>query len=89
MGQEIPQRLVEFASMDWPGDSDRDRLELWAAARRAWAEVNGWPGGPLELIIGHFDTRRHVVSGVPLPDRSYIGTQWVEPERFTRVVRGR
>ncbi len=55
-----PLALRVFTAEDWPGDTVRDRLALWQAARVAWMDEYGWPGGALALLLEHRDTARGV-----------------------------
>jgi hypothetical protein len=48
----VPAQLAEFTSADWPGGTVEQRVALWKAARVAWHDENGWPGGPLDLFRG-------------------------------------
>jgi len=53
----IPEHLLVFRSSDWPADSSEEAFLLWRAARHEWADVRGWPGGPLALLAGESDVR--------------------------------
>lgn len=55
--QTVPARLRTFDVAEWPAETAADSYELWAAARTAWADEHGWPGGPLELLHSAVDAK--------------------------------
>jgi hypothetical protein len=44
----VPDRLATFVPSDWPGGDDEERFAAWVAARVAYADRHGWPGGRAE-----------------------------------------
>jgi len=56
----VPHELRVFVAADWPGATVRDRLAAWRVARVAWLDENGWPGGPLAMLVEYRDTARLV-----------------------------
>lgn len=63
----VPSLLVTFDPEDWSRDDRRPDEEQafaawrqWVAAREAWAEVHGWPGGDLVLRQGGDDALRAI-----------------------------
>ena len=56
----VPHELRVFVAADWPGATVRDRLAAWKVARVAWLDENGWPGGPLAMLVEYRDTARLV-----------------------------
>lgn len=45
--------VLDFIPDQWPGETDFERYEAWAAARKAWAAKSVAEGGPgLPLYMG-------------------------------------
>jgi hypothetical protein len=54
---EVPAHLATFTASQWPGGSVADKCAHWKAARLAYSDEHGWPGGPLEAMAGALDVQ--------------------------------
>ena len=59
----VPPILASFDPAEWWGTAD-ERYRAWRAARQAFSDQYGWPGGPLERIWQEREAR-----GAPTPRR--------------------
>lgn len=62
----VPAALAEFREADWPGNTWRDRYDMWREAMRRHHDTHGWPGGPLDMFMRALFVR-HRHDGTPLP----------------------
>jgi len=49
-GDRPPEILTRFVAAEWPAGKGRAALREWRAARHAFFEVHGWPGGFVALL---------------------------------------
>ena len=53
---QVPPLLDTFDSAEWSG-TQAARYVAWKLARRTYAEVYGWPGGAVEMILQEREAR--------------------------------
>ena len=63
---DVPAKLATFTASDWPGATAAAKVAAWKAARLAYCQEWGWPGGPLEALLGALDVQ-YRLEGRPLP----------------------
>lgn len=68
--QTVPARLRAFDAADWPAETAAESYELWSAARTAWADEHGWPGGALDLFLSAVDAKCAIYGRRPSRRRS-------------------
>jgi hypothetical protein len=65
---EVPAELATFTASQWPGRIVAEQVAQWKAARLAYSDEHGWPGGALEAMRGALDVQ-WPIQGRPPPAR--------------------
>jgi hypothetical protein len=56
----LPAMLMRFDPEQWPADDLAASYQLWRETRKEFANVHGWPGGFLEMLIEGYNERKRV-----------------------------
>jgi hypothetical protein len=65
---DVPAELATFKAAEWPGRTVADKVAVWKAARLAYHDEHGWPGGALEAMTGALEVQ-WPLEGRPPPAR--------------------